>query len=86
VAFLNLCSKSILLFAGIIIAVVFPAFLPSGWGAEPTNVCKKEIPAITFKNLSPPYRDYAYFQNQYQFPVETLIEAFFKFLIVFGSN
>ena len=73
---MNLCSKSILLFAGIIIAVVFPAFLPSGWGAEPTNVCKKEIPTITFKNLSPPYKDYAYFQNHEFFPFEYRASVF----------
>ena len=67
---MNLCSKSILLFAGFIIAVVFPAFLPFSWGAKLPAVCKKEIPTITFKNLSPPYKDYAYFQNYQFFPFE----------------
>ena len=68
--FLNLCSKSILLLAGLISTLVCPAFLSFSWGAEPKAVCKKEIPAITFKNLSPPYKDFAYFQNHQFFPFE----------------
>lgn len=31
---------------------------------------KKEIPRITFKNLSPPYKDYDYFQGRQEFPFE----------------
>ncbi|UCD79596.1 MAG: lipase family protein, partial [Desulfobacterales bacterium] len=29
---------------------------------------KKEVPIITFKNLSPPFKDYDYFQNHQQYP------------------
>jgi hypothetical protein len=75
-AFLNPFSKSKLLFAGVFLAIMFPAFLPFGWGADPTPLCKKEIPAITFKNLSPPYKDYAYFQNHQFFPFEYEASSF----------
>ena len=63
-AFLNLCSKSKLFLAGFFLAIAFSAFLPPGWGAETAPLCKKEIPEITFKNLSPPYKAYEYFQNR----------------------
>ena len=76
VAFLNLCSKSKFLSAGFSLAIVFSAFLPAGWGTEPTPLCKKEIPKITFKNLSPPYKDYEYFQNRKVVPFEYNASSF----------
>jgi triacylglycerol lipase len=76
VIFLNLYCKVILLSAGLFLAIAFSAFLPSGWGAEPTPLCKKEIPEITFKNLSPPYRDYEYFQNRKVVPFEYKASSF----------
>jgi len=30
----------------------------------------KEVPVITFKNLSPPFKDYDYFQNHQQYPFQ----------------
>jgi hypothetical protein len=33
-------------------------------------VGKKQIPEITFKNLSPPYKDYVYFEAHAQFPFQ----------------
>jgi hypothetical protein len=47
----RLTSAGILLAAGLIL------FSPFSRGAETAPVCKKEIPQITFKNLSPPYGD-----------------------------
>lgn len=73
---MNLCSKSIVLFAGFISAMVFSTFLSIGRAAELPAVCKKEIPAITFKNLSPPYKDYAYFQHHELFPFEYKASVF----------
>ena len=62
-------------------AVIFLAtglifFSTFSWGAEKTPVCKKEIPDITFKNLSPPYTDYAYFQDHAFFPFQHRSSAF----------
>ena len=57
-------------------AIAVSAFLSSGWGAEPTPLCKKEIPEITFKNLSPPYREYAYFQHHQFIPFEYKASVF----------
>jgi hypothetical protein len=37
---------------------------------------KKSIPAITFKNLSPPYKDYDYFQNSRWVPFEYRASSF----------
>jgi hypothetical protein len=36
----------------------------------PTLPAKRGIPKITFKNLSPPYEDYPYFQHHEHFPFE----------------
>ncbi len=62
--------------AGIFLAVGLISFLPFSRGAETTPVCKKEIPAITFKNLSPPYKEYAYFQHHALFPFQHQASAF----------
>ena len=35
-----------------------------------TQPVKKEVPIISFQNLSPPYRDYDYFQNHQQYPFQ----------------
>ena len=74
--FLNLCSKSRLLSAGLSLAIAFSALLPFGWGADPISLCKKDIPEITFKNLSPPYKDYDYFQNHKFVPFEFNASSF----------
>jgi len=37
---------------------------------------KKEIPKITFKNLSPPYKDYPYFQHHEHFPFQCRSSSF----------
>ena len=36
----------------------------------------KEVPLITFKNLSPPFKDYDYFQNHRKFPFRVQATAF----------
>ena len=66
----GLTSACIFLAAGLIY------FSPSSWGAETTPICKKEIPAITFKNLSPPYTEYAYFQHHARFPFQHQASSF----------
>jgi len=43
-------------------------FWPLGRGVLAASVCKKAIPKITFSNLSPPYKNYVYFQNHRLFP------------------
>ena len=37
---------------------------------------KKEIPRITFKNLSPPFTDYDYFQGYQEYPFQVQATAF----------
>jgi len=76
VVFLNLSCKVILLSAGLFLAIAFSAVLTLGWGAEPKPLCKKEIPEITFKNLSPPYKDFDYFQNRKLVPFEYEASSF----------
>jgi pimeloyl-ACP methyl ester carboxylesterase len=66
----RLKSLAILIAAGLI------NFSPLAWGAEPVHLRKKEIPEITFKNLSPPYRDYQYFQNRKAVPFEYKASSF----------
>jgi len=39
-------------------------------------LCKKDVPEITFKNLSPPYTDYDYFQNRQWVPFDYRASAF----------
>jgi triacylglycerol lipase len=60
----------------IFLAMGLISFSPFSWGAEPVPVCKKEIPEITFKNLSPPYKDYDYFQNHAFFPFQHRASSF----------
>jgi hypothetical protein len=66
----KLTSAAILLAAGLIL------FLPISRMAETAPVCKKEIPQITFKNLSPPYKDYTYFQHHALFPFQYQSSSF----------
>jgi hypothetical protein len=61
---------------GILMAAGLISFSPLSWASEPAQVCKKEIPEITFKNLSPPYKDYAYFQNHEFFPFQYRSSSF----------
>ena len=52
----------IILMAGIILGFM-GAFLAQAQDKTISRSKKKEIPKITFKNLSPPYEDHAYFQG-----------------------
>lgn len=56
--------------------MVFAAFWLFPRGAGAAVVCKKEIPEITFKNLSPPYKNYDYFENHHLFPFEYHASSF----------
>lgn len=67
---MNLCSKLKLFSTGLFLFFLFSAFLPYGWGAERRIFYKKEIPEITFSNLSPPYKHFAYFLHNEFFPFE----------------
>lgn len=62
----NRCIRMIL-FAGIIAgSISFPLPLTQ---AQPASMPgKKEIPEITFENLSPPFKDYDYFQGSGKYP------------------
>lgn len=74
--FLNRCSKFTLLSAGLALVLFVSAAAPLDRGAGAATVCKKEIPRITLKNLSPPFKDYAYFQNRQYFPFEYRATSF----------
>ena len=43
---------------------------PSPGGRKRPALCKKEVPRITFENISPPFDQYDYFQNHLFFPFE----------------
>lgn len=60
-----------ILIAGIVLAIIFGCLEPEDSHPTPKNG-KKEIPIITLKNLSPPYKEYDYFQGaeKYAFQYE----------------
>jgi len=60
---LNRCFKISLFFTGILSAIALFPIVTVGVDAETISLHRKNIPAITLKNLSPPYKDYDYFQN-----------------------
>jgi hypothetical protein len=62
--------------AGIFLAAGLISLSSFSRGAETATVCKKEIPEITFKNLSPPYKDYSYFQHHALFPFQHRASSF----------
>ena len=76
VVFLNRCFKISLFFAGILTAIALSPFVPVGMAAEPILLHKKNIPAFTFKNLSPPYKDYDYFRDSKSVPFEPMASSF----------
>ncbi|MGB5749188.1 MAG: lipase family protein [Desulfobacterales bacterium] len=43
---------------------------------EVPQLAKKEVPRVTFKNLSPPFKDYDYFQNHREYPFQVQATAF----------
>lgn len=74
--FLNLKFEFKLLSAGILFMLAFPLFATLGLGEDFTLLHKKNIPAMTFNNLFPPYKDYEYFQNQKIAPFEYRMSSF----------
>ena len=68
--FLNLCFKIKLLPKGILFALALTLFAPDVLGANPISLPKKSVPAFTFRDLSPPYKNYDYFQNSRWIPFE----------------
>lgn len=74
--FLNLSYRLPLWWSGLSIAIVFTMMVSLTGRTEPVSVCKKEIPRITFQNLSPPFEDYPYFQNHHVFPFEDDTSSF----------
>ena len=75
-AFLSRSYRSSLWRTGLSIAIVFTMMAALTGQAQSASVCKKEIPRITFQNLSPPFEDYAYFQNHHLFPFEDDASSF----------
>ena len=73
---MNLCSKIKLLSATPLFALALTFFAPVGLGAGPISLHKKSIPAITYRNISPPYKDYEYFQNRKIVPFEYRASSF----------
>jgi hypothetical protein len=63
--------SKIILVAGIILVIVFGCSVQNDAQEEP-QTGKKEVPVITLKNLSPPFKDYDYFQGieKYGFQID----------------
>lgn len=57
-------------------AVACTCSLSIAGSAEKYLFCKKEIPIITFENLSPPFKNHEYFQNHKYFPFEYKASSF----------
>jgi len=76
VGFLNRCFRILLFLGGILTVIVPSPFVPVAMGAEAVLLHKKDVPAFTFKNLSPPYKDYDYFQNSEFVPFEPRASSF----------
>jgi len=53
-----------------LVAMGIVMLLPVGGRAETPALCKKEVPRITFENISPPFDQYDYFQNRLLLPFE----------------
>jgi hypothetical protein len=60
---------SIILFIGFLGGATISA-MSQDEAQQLTQPGTKEIPRITFKNLSPPYKDYPYFQHHEHFPFQ----------------
>ena len=73
---MNRCFNISLFFAGILSAIALWPIVTVGVNAEEISLHKKNIPAITLKNLSPPYKDYKYFQNSKFIPFEHKAASF----------
>jgi hypothetical protein len=54
--------SEIILVVGIILVSVFGCSVQND-AQEESQTGKKEVPVITFKNLTPPFKDYDYFQG-----------------------
>jgi len=54
---------------------IFPAMAQNEPQGVPQPV-KKEVPRITFKNLSPPFKDYDYFKGHQEYPFRVQATAF----------
>ena len=70
------CFKRIGWIAVLVLATVAAGIRPSVRSANAAVLHKKPIPRITFTNLSPPYKNYDYFQNNRQVPFEYDAAAF----------
>lgn len=54
----------------ILVAMAAAMLVPVNGQAQTTPLCKKEVPRITFDNISPPFDQFDYFQNHLFFPFE----------------
>jgi hypothetical protein len=69
-AFLNRSYRLTRWWTGLSIAILFAMMAALPGRAETPALCKKEVPRITFENISPPFDQYDYFQNRLLFPFE----------------
>ena len=75
-AFLNRSYRLTRCWTGLSIAILFAMMAALPGRADTPALCKKEVPRITFENISPPFDQYDYFQNRLLFPFEYDASAF----------
>ena len=63
-------------FVGFLVASIFLSSAPFAVEGNPLPVGKKNLPEITLKNISPPYKDHIYFQHHRRFPFEYQSSSF----------
>lgn len=73
--FSNRSSKSTLWLPLLSVLLLSALGLSTARGAA-TPICQKDVPRITLANLSPPFKDYAYFQHCQAFPFEHAAATF----------
>ena len=73
---MNLCFNIRRPATAILLAAVFTLLVSAGQTTGPEMLRKKSVPAITLKNLSPPYLDHLYFQNSEFAPFKPGAAAF----------
>ena len=73
---MNRCFKTVWFPAAVLFAMALVSNPSVSSAAGPATVCKKEIPVITFENLTPPFKDHDYFRDHGTFPFESSATAF----------
>lgn len=73
---LNQCFNIRRLTAAILLSATLTPLASAGPAADSALLRKKDVPAITLKNLSPPYTDYDYFHESERVPFEPKSSSF----------